>query len=185
MSTPYFLTNIVDLEGWATAPGQDISKVIDFDLATFWNPSGAPNNHKFQTLADWGGTSYKINGIACWFDIGTQPRRIKVFTNIPSSGGVLLLNVRPTYDTVQFPGYAYCELDFADTLLTYLHVEPEKDDGNPFHFNALVPYYEIRPSWPLLIKRSPHGRGSFKFPGRQKPRWSSYQSTPLRPSDVV
>lgn len=170
----YPLVNATDLEAYPTLPTESVIESINSNLALFWNPIGASNNHWFQWLGDWGGTSYRVNGCALYFTAGAEPKHIKIYNNVSKT--IELFNQsKPTYTSVMGSySLLICKFNRIITL-TELHIELQKDDGDPFNLNYVIPFYSpFRP----LIKRSPTGRESFKFPGRQKPRWSSYQETP-------
>lgn len=187
--TPYPFSSATDLQGWITAPGESVAESIDQDITTYWNPIGATGNHTFSWIADWSSTSHVISGVGIFCRLGTEPDRIKVWSNTQVMGGVLLGNFNnPVWNTTIAPGYSFFDCSgWAPLSLSYVHLELQQQHNGPFNLNEVVAYYQPPP--PVgkrpLLKRSPIGRESFKFPGRQKPRWSSYQETPTASSDVI
>jgi hypothetical protein len=187
--TYHYFQTATDVEGWITPVGESVAESIDNNIVTYWNPQGATGNHSFKWLGDLSGTTM-ISGVMTAFRMGAEPDRIKVFTDQPSLGGVLLQNFNnPTYDTTTIPGYAVLDASgWAPLLLNKMYLELQQQHGGPFNFNEVTAYFNPPPpsaTKPNLLKRSPHGRESFKFPGRKKPRWMSYQQTPVANTDVV
>lgn len=187
MATYHYFQTATDTQSWITSPGESVAESIDNNIVTYWNPQGATGNHTFSWLGDLSGTTM-ISGVNVAFTTGAEPNRIKVWTDLQVNGGVLLANFNtPSYDTTSVPGYSLFDASgWTPLLLNKVHLELQQQHNGPFNFNETAAYYLAPPATrPNLIKRSPHGRESFKFPGRKKPRWMSYQQTPVSNTDVV
>lgn len=189
----YNFINAIDEDNYPALPGATVAESIDLNVATFWFPQPAtPALTTFQWWGDWGGASYTINSIGIVSEPGFEPVRIKVRVGGTGTNGKQVYVVtNPAWDYVSVPGYAFFDCLFSDETTTAVHLELKIDPATDvFHLNEVIasqgPYIPPLPkTYPRMIKRSPIGRESFKFPGRQKPRWSSYQETPEVVSDVV
>ena len=178
MATPQYFQNAADTQLWPTAVGEDVLESIDQDITTFWNPIGAPANHTFSWLGQLVNQPANVDGVVVFCNVGAEPDRIKVWTQLQVNGGVLLANFNsPAWDYTTAPGYAVFDCSgWATQSLTYVHLELQRQGGGPFNLNEVTAYTSPT-TWPLLLKRSFPGRNSYKTPGRTKPRFSSYSDT--------
>lgn len=176
--------SITDNQSLPTPGGQTIANAIDGNINTYWNPIGIPPGNAYNITVRIAAVS-QISVIKIYLRNGNH---VFSYIRIRNSSGQVVEEFGPP----SFPSN-YTRVSQGHWYYTaYLAANVNPSDTYSFEIGyglgdihlAELEFF-TGSTWPVLVKRSGHGRGSFHFPGRQKPKWSSYQGTPSSPFDVV